>query len=535
MKNFNKLLLTIGIIVSTSANAQLMTNSGSAKPIADVVKGVASSKGSITSNSLSEISDLTEAGLTMVTNSQNATSEKNAVAAITQQIESSIITGTMQQGNADSLAAAKQLSNQELSLEMNLANNEMNVNKSQLSPDDTKEEILFIKSQLEKAGEKSVSEVIALFKANVDGKHEVNIPTAEYQNDPEIKECLARGGCGVKKVIFPSAKLQTLYDECSIAKSNESYEVANKMKKRSMAIKSVESLNKSANQVSSSTTIANKVISQKDISCSPSEASSGICGPKTKEEYQNQLVNNIIIPNANISSSNLLSPSYVGGEGLFDDIPENVIKEAEINSLDRSEPLGKKSPEIVDSTYRNSNQLQAALDFKGNLINMDLIPNQRPTERKESSSAQFQSKYLSRMAALSISDQSFMGSIQDRVGTVLGEAIKDGKLSDDDYDHKNPIKESHNGASSLDKIKFDVQQDFLKMSVLNGSGNEDMQRFEQSVDLDTLLLESLIKSNMLAIKELEDLDMVELNLAALLANKVNSPANVRFINTLRGR
>lgn len=266
---------------------------------------------------------------------------------------------------------------------------------------------------------------------------------------------------------------------------------------------------------------ATRLGNQKRVSCTPTDMQRGLCGEMTEDEYLQKVVKNEIIPNGNLSSSNFYSPQSYGGAGylnLSDPKAAQTMNAAATDALAKVESGGVQGmPEIV-YTYRNSNQLSAARSFSENIVNAYAVSNQETTERTKPSSAAFQSQFLSRQASLNLAQNSFDQSLAARRGATLSKVNATGTAT--------TVKESEDGAGDLDKLSYKVLESMKRFSPENAG--------DLAAVSDKELVIAMIKEqgteNEILFKEILALERQELLLAALLANEVNSPANIKQLS-----
>lgn len=448
----------------------------------------------------------------------------------------------------DNTEVLKTLQDARMEYEQEIAESKIRSSQSKLMIDDTKEEFELMRSVLKENEEKDVRDVINYLKIKEkeDGVY-VGITPKSVEDDPERKAACEKDGvdCTYKKPVTPSVKMEQLFAECSRIKRDKKYKVLERAKRSDRVAKTSSNQIKTMSTTSSRGALAKRVTEQNVISCTPENLKNGLCGEMTQEEYMLAIKNNAMIPAGNVSADNLVAPSPVASIGLLP--PEDpktdpsteegkvFFEQVELLSLDREEPKDEEAPEIVE-TYRNSNQLLAAEDFKNNVVNREMVSNQNVAERKKASSFAFQSEFLARNARLSLVEKSFDEAIIDRTGMKLSSFDKENSPYEDEpekeYDPLNPVKESHNGAANIDLIREKVNEDFDKLvKVVSG----EMSLGEVApANIQNWKYESIVLQNKITQRQNQKLERIELLLAALLSSDINSLENIRLLESLRG-
>lgn len=408
----------------------------------------------------------------------------------------------------------------ETSLEINL-NSELEGKKQMaatapIHATDTKAEMDLIVEFLRRSDikDQNMSDVIAYAESELDGK-------AKVIDKPILSDSSTPDSVGVERTVYPSVKIATWAKFCA-----ESTKVAldQDEKTRSKAQTAVETAKTTQAIVDSTNSdeIAElRQNNQKIVSCTPTEFERGICGGDTsKEEYVESVLKNEIIPNGNLSASNFYSPQNYGGAGYLNaDDPQQAadMNESSKDALAPVEDGGVKDlPEIV-YTYRNSNQLNAAKSFSENIVNAFSVSNQPVDERVRPENAEFQAEFISRIASLNLAQGSFDSAMARRRGTVLS-GISSNSVGE-------TIKESQDGAGSLDRLAHDVKQSSMRFSA------ENMETVATSIGKTGTMemLKELNITNRILLEDLLILEYQELIEATELANRVNSPENIQFM------
>lgn len=449
--------------------------------------------------------------------------------------------------------------NQKLTTEMAMADREM-AHKSQMaesayrastsvvSPDDTKEEFQLIIDYLAEYSERSVPEIILMLQETMDKDDEmgmvlVPIKSSEGVCDPE--EVAESGNCAIAKRIFPGQKLQALFRQCSTnkrmlveqRKSNEARVASIEMSNRKTA--------RAMNVTDSAGAITSRMQTQRELSCSPSDFRAGECGQDmTAEDYQESIIIGNIVPNGDVSASNFTSPSSSAAEGYLPGLTEDTKEDIRMQSLDREVFTADPNQRLVDinHTYRNANQVKAAVNFIDNLTADDLVPALRPQDRRRINNAEFQSRYLSRMAALSMVRLALTDSMSQRVGDKMRGLLVSGEIDTTDrFDismDSPDFKESVEGAGALDVLADRVKQQSSNMQLSSQNGDStnagnDFITSPSSSNSQQKILESLHLQNEMALKEYMLLEQSNAMDAIMLTQRVNSPEMTKMMERLR--
>lgn len=415
-----------------------------------------------------------------------------------------------------------------------------------VSPDDTPEEFQLILDTLGENSDLSVPEIVLLLKETMDkddenGKVLVQIESSKgVCNSNDVEE---DGKCAIAKRIYPGEKLKTLFQQCSAdkrilvekAKRNEARVAANEVvsEKTSKALETTDS----AGAVSA------RLNKQRNLSCTPSQFKSGFCAGMSPEEYQEAIIIGQVIPNGDVSASNFNSPAASSAQGYITDLSDEAKKEIEQQSLDR-EPL-KEDPNQraipFKHTYRNANQVQAAMHFIDNVVADDLIPAISPQDRRKVSNAQYQSRYLSRIAALSMVRLSLTSSMTERVGDKMREMMKSGSFDGPGFEitaDGKGNKESVLGASPADILEDRVAQQAsnLQLGSQNGrspnAGNDFISNPSKADSLEKINDSVLLQNEMLMKEILINEQLIVMDSIAL-SQKANSKDMIELMEDLR--
>lgn len=472
-------------------------------------------------------------------------------------------------GNKEILETMSKLTNTELKDTLNLertlldarmhytselAERELRARTAKVALDDTAEEILFINHKLNMAASSGnvihVQNIINEMKQNFDNDPSFVIPiriksaesilgseTGETcpEYDPAIHTSwsAAQGQCFFAHKANPGSKLERYFEECSRIK-RETILATKKDSIRSSVAKTLRSSQGRAVQVvNSEAAIAQRVSQQRQVSCNPKEFDFELCKTTNKEEYLTKVINNEIIPFGEISAANFFTPSDVGSiDGLTNASSEEITAFKLTNNLDSGNQVLSDNTAPIINTYRTSNQYLAAKDFVDNIVNKEIVANQNIYSRTTTNNLLFQSKFLSRAASLSVAENSLNKPIENRIGKNLAEAL----ANNTELDPNSMIKEDINGAGILDELIHSINQDYKKIVIGAGDSNKLENLYDMSRESsEEWQLMALIKQNELALEKFLQNERIEILLATMLANMVNSKQNIEYLELLRNR
>jgi hypothetical protein len=441
----------------------------------------------------------------------------------------------------DRLAQDKALRELKMNYEANIAEESIRQENSVLFKDDTKEEIELITDVIEKALEEksdtTVPQIIIGLTNEYDiGGKEVNVAIKAAEGvctEEQVKE----GQCSVPREMTPGKKLAKYFKACSDQKTQIARKKQESKSRTHGIVLNSKKTNKAINSSNSLTQMRGNIVSQIELSCTPTQYKNNICQSSlSKEEFQEKVALNQIIPNGNVSPVNLLDPAFYGGEDLRDYDPET--KQQLINkSLSKDEIKEDPNQSVIPiiKTYKNTSQYTAALQFVDNITGDTLVSNQLAKDRKRQSSAEFQTLYNKRMAMLSLVRSSFIDSIKRRTGEKITELANEGA---DFSTLSEPEKESVLGASELDILLSKVDAIFSVVAVKAEAGVgetnslDDIENGSEALmkkaQLNTLKLQTEI-----ALKELFENEKIELLKAAQISSKINDPILVNYLKNLR--
>lgn len=493
---------------------------------------------------------------------ENAAAQMDVISAGDEQIVKTII-DTANTQIKDELNMKRAFLDMEMDYMAELKEREVRAKNAPMDLDDTAEEVKFMLHELETTDKDHAQEVIAEMQSKYpDGKlipvkikagNSVSTVTGEACPDYDPAKPTVEG-CFYPHKAFPATKIAKYFDECSRAKRR----VVSSAKKAAAEKTTAAQVQKSQNEFAKSSTrvkdsvLNAKIVNQAQIGCNPQDFMKKFCLPQIgdKGAYVEKVVANEIVPNGNISSVNLFKPPAVGSvDGEFADNLTDEEKSAltqanlELNSKDGSNEVAVSDNTVpIVYTYRTSSQYLAAKDFVDTVLSKELIPNQDMTERKTGAGTVYQSRFLSRAAALSIAEFSMNKSIESRIGKTLRESIDAGTymnpfVKNSEGNVGTVVKEDINGASWIDEISDSINKDYQKVIVsatneANGGAAESLASMS-SKKPEEWQLEAIIKQNELTLEQYHQGERMEFLLAALLSQLSNSPENIKYLEDLR--
>jgi hypothetical protein len=493
--------------------------------------------------------------------------EKNAAAVVTtvSSGDATIVKALGDTTNTtmqDELKLKRSFLKMEMDYMSELKEREVRAAEAPMDLDDTKEEVQFMQYALANTDKKHAQEVIADMQAKypngklIPVKIKSGSSTDTGEKCPEYDPAKPNAeGCFVPHKAFPAAKLAKYFDECSRSKRR----VVSAAKKTATEKTVAGQVQKSQNEFAATTTklkdsvLNNKIITQAEVNCNPYDFAKKFCLQSMnadKGAYVAKVVANEIIPNGNISSNNLFKPLAVGTiDGEFaDNLTESEKKSSGQVGLDLNSKSGGQDVAVSDNTvpivytYRTSSQYLAAKDFVDNVLAKELIPNQDISDRKSGTGIVYQSRFLSRAAAMSVAEFSMNKTIESRIGKNLKDAIDSGKnmnpyIKDKSGALGTVVKEDVNGAAWIDEIADSINKDYQKVIVsaskeANGGTAESLASMS-SKKPEEWQLEAIIKQNELTLEQYHQGERMEFLLASLLAQLSNSPENIKHLEDLR--
>lgn len=475
----------------------------------------------------------------------------NAQAAALQQATQSVVSTEAELSQIrlkQDLQLKQALNDKHMAHQVELAESEFRANASVVAKDDTKEEFQIILDHLKDHADLSVPEIVQVLKMAYDDDDEngkVLVPIKVSEGACTEEDIQQKGLCARPKRIMPAAKLQALFKKCTLDKRILLEKEAEK-ESRVVAVQETDAkvgaAMHSTNAVNAS---ANRIESQRPLSCTPNEYRNKLCATdKSIEKYQEAIVIGDIVPNGDISASNFSRPSVSSAEGYIDDLSETTREEIKKQSLNRVPLQVNPAQKVIPFTYtyRNANQVKAALNFVDNLLAEELVPALDPNARRQLQNAEYQARHIGRVAALSMARLSLMDSLSQRLGDVMRGMVNSGAMSQTDkFDISidSPAnKESVLGNGPLDLLVARVEQtsSSLRPASEDGessnSGNDFVTSSSQG-DLADKMIESLALQNEMLLKEILMNEQVLSMGAISLAQKANSKEMVELMNELR--
>jgi len=446
------------------------------------------------------------------------------------------------------LKKSKAISDREMAHNQHLTELAYRASTAVVSKDDSKEEFEMILKTLDDNSEKSVAEVVLILTETMDkndeeGKVLVQLPSSKgICTEEEVTE---EGKCSIAKRVYPGAKLNTLFKQCSVNKRmlfemksvREARTAAASISNKKMAI--------ALETVTSSSSVANRLNSQRSLSCTPGEYKAGMCMlDSSPGGYQEAILIGNIIPGGDVSASNFSSPEASSASGFIDELSDEAKEDIVRQSLDR-EPLQEDPNQRVIPmvhTYRNANQVKASLNFIDNLVADDLVSGLSPNDRKKVSNSEYQSRFLAKVSAQAMVRLTLSSSLSMRTGEKMKAMIIDGSFQGKDkfgIDTSSPDnKESVLGPSALDVLedRINNQSASLQLSSQNGgsenSGNEFISNPSKKDTLSKLNESVQLQNELLMKRYLMAEQMLALE-ATSVAQLANSPEMARLMQNLR--
>ncbi len=426
---------------------------------------------------------------------------------------------------------------QEMNYEANMAEEQVRQSRAVLFKDDTKEEMKLIVKTLEANSDEKVIDLILYLSEKYDkGGEKIPVPVKAAEGACSEEE-VENGYCSIKKEITPGKKLAKFFKACNTQKKELVRKEQEHLSQKAAIVANSKKLNDVVNTIDATAKQEESIENQEKTSCTPEDYKNNICMVgSSKEDFQEKVALNHIIPNGSISADNLLTPSFYGGADLrkYDSATIAQLKDKALSKDEVQDDPNQSAVPIVN-TYKNSTQYITATQFVDNITGVYLVSNQSANKRKEGHNAEFQALYNKRMAALSLVRAAFTSAIKRRTGTVISEKIEQGV---DLNSLEEPIKESVLGAGSYDGLLERVDQLLSSVAVKADAGigesasmdeiNNGSENAIRKVQLDTLKLQ-----NEILFKSLMEDELIELLKAAQISTLVNSPEMIRYLNSLR--
>lgn len=431
-----------------------------------------------------------------------------------------------------------ELLKQQMDFELELMNQKYR-NDQSIMTGLVKEEAELILNFLEEFGiNKNLTplEVIALMQSEMGEGKVINVATLYGEKVCE-KEEIKEGYCSIKKVVTPHERLKTFFGNCNSEKialvKVERQEVAR-------ASKIQEESSKTSKAVESRDPVAafqERRIEAKKVDCTPADYLNGICYRELSEEdFQEKVAKCVIMPNSTISPAIALQPTEVCGLDLFEFSSNDIaaLREDAYHYRDLEANKNQNMEEVpIVYSYKNSNQLRAAISFADNIIGTDIIANQEARLRNSPNNSEFQSRFNNRLASLNLARNSFYEAIKMRAGKDLGKAWQEGNITE--LDPLNPIKESYLGAGELDILLDKVDKAYQQVAV--GSNPDALNNMENKNEKYWIVknYEMMTLQNEILFRQILQNEQSELLKAAQLQSLINSPENIEYLRALRNR
>lgn len=433
----------------------------------------------------------------------------------------------------------KALKDSELSYFAEIEATKIKGKRAVMFPDDSPEETNIILEALKKANEdENVLIISQALRVEWDDQPTKQIPISLEMSKGVCKEeDIEDGKCSKLSPITPGSKLEAYFVACSSEKGEA------EVKKRSAASRDIamqessKSVNEASASTNSSNAIASKLEEQNERNCTIENKKNGICGNSIEEEEMQALYRQCVInENGNVSASNMLTPSKVCSlsvSTLDKETYEVTAHEALDHTALEENPDQDQNAAPVVYSYKNTNQLRSALDYADNLIAMHLMSNQLPKDRKSINAVEYQSRYKSRLARLSLAKQAVLDTVSARIGKKLA----DQKIEDPNYESADPlvpIKESSLGGGELDSLYKKVETSFEVVDFSKDGANKEAIHGQAADGFwDKEMLKQITLQNELLYKQILQKEKEIMLKSAQVASEVNSPNNIIYMKQIR--
>jgi hypothetical protein len=427
-----------------------------------------------------------------------------------------------------------------------LKEREIRAKNSEFSIDDTAEEIAFLEYQMEQelsSGNDKPQILISKLKSKYDDNNFV-LPikirssdrltptsTGDKCEDYDPSQASEQIGCFYYQKSQPGKKLEMIFNECSRAKKQTLMAMNQKSSNRVVSNTLKAEQTKSVGSVVTTKTIVSDQISQRVTSCNDKEYGFGLCSTDlSPSEYIEKVVYNEIIPNGNVSATNMFTPPVIGSYDGETDLNGDELISSLISSLEKDNTAVSENTPSLIHTYKTSSQYYASKDYIVNLLNRNVISNQSVNQRQNISSSKFQSKFNQREAALSLAEQVMNSAIKNRIGSDLRDELNSGNLTRDTI-----VRESLSGAGYLDILEDMVNKDYTKLVVSASSGQpttEALSRMSPK-NIKNWQYTSQVLNTKLKLESQFDDEEIELLLSTYLSLGVNSPSNIEFLEKMK--
>lgn len=429
-----------------------------------------------------------------------------------------------------------------------LKEREIRAKNSEFGLDDTAEEIAFIEYQLEQElsnGNDKPQIIISKLKRKYDDNDFVlpikirssdrvtsieNGSACEEYDPSKIND---QTGCFYYQKSQPGKKLETIFNECSRAKKQTLMALNQKSSSRVVSKTLKQEQEKSVSSVLTTANVMATKEAQTQISCNDKEYGFELCATDLEpSEYIEKVVLNEIVPNGNVSATNLLSPTVIGSYDGETDLSGEELISSLVSSLEKDNTAVSENTPPLIHTYKTSSQYFAAKDYITNLLNRNVISNQSVSKRQGVASSTFQSKFNQRHSALSLAEQAMNSSIENRIGSEIKEAINNG-----DLERETVIRESLSGAGYLDVLEDMVEEDYEKLVVGANTGQPTTEALSRMApkNIKNWQYSAQVLNTKLKLENQMDDEQIELLLSTYLSLGVNSPSNIEFLEQMKVR
>ena len=446
---------------------------------------------------------------------------------------------------------AKLLLEQSNDVSMEMLNQNLRSLRGEL--DITKEEVEFILEFLEKQGEdRSVYEIIALLESQYSAPTEdkpkagITIAVSTLAGEKNCSEEENEGGeCSIPTVVQPAGTLDVFFKSCSAMKKTRVLLERESTATLAAVEEEARKTKEAVNNIDSTSQIAKQRRETKELNCTPEKKKQKLClNGMSEAQVSNKITKNEIIPNGNVSPGNAFTPTDLGGLEYTSYTAEEAeaLREQAFHYDDLKDSVMQNKKEVpIVYTYRNSSQLKSAIAFSDNIIGTAYISNQEPRLRERASSAEFQSRFGSRLASLNLSRKVFYDAVKARAGKDLSKiwAGKDEEHKLEDLDHETVRKESILGAGELDILLNKVNKAYAEISLFGENGEsapsdvaeENVNKNEKYWLMKNYEMTNI--QNQILFKQILQNEKSELLKAAQLQMIVNDPENLEYIEQLR--
>ena len=423
---------------------------------------------------------------------------------------------------------------------------EIRARNSEFGLDDTAEEIEFIDYQLEQALNGGVDKpqvIISQLKRKYDDNNfalpikirssdrVTPIENGEPCEDYDASKINDQTGCFYYQKSQPGKKLEMIFNECSRAKKQTLMALNQKSSSRVVSKTLKKEQAQSTGAVVTTSNIVSSQADQRIVSCNDKEYGFNLCADDLEpNEYIEKVVLNEIIPNGNISATNLLTPPAIGSYDGETDLSGEELISSLVSSLEKDNTAVSENTPPLIHTYKTSSQYFAAKDYIKNILNRDIVSNQSVSKRTNVSSSKFQSKFNQRQASLSLSEQVMNSAIEKRIGAEIRDQI-----NNDNLDRETIVRESLSGAGYLDILEDMVEEDYSKLIVGANTGQPTTETLSRMApkNIKNWQYSAQVLNTKLKLENQMDDEQIELLLSTYLSLSVNSPNNIEFLEQMK--